>query len=99
MAGMAAERRNASTAVRALMTPRPPVLFKPLESVRERRIVRGLVRELADQQRERLGVARDPKRAGIQRVEAHLLDQRRSHLLRTRIIAAVEKTRPFALAA
>jgi hypothetical protein len=57
------------------------------------------VRQLADQQRERLGVARDPKRPGIQRVEAHLLDQRGSNLLRARIIAAVEKTRPSALAA
>src|SRR5580704_13403686 len=42
--------------LRPLRRSRLPVLLKPLESVRKGRIVRGLVRELADQQRERLGV-------------------------------------------
>src|SRR5580658_3642030 len=42
--------------LRPLRRSRLPVLLKPLESVRKGRIVRGLVRELADHQRERLGV-------------------------------------------
>ena len=40
-----------------------PLLSEPLEAVRERRTLRALVRELANEQREGLGVARDPKRA------------------------------------
>jgi len=39
-----------------------PMLLKPLESVRERRIVRGLVRELADQKRERPGAPSNTSR-------------------------------------
>src|SRR5512134_265366 len=48
---------------------------KPFESVRQRRTSIALVRELRDEQRERLGVTGDPQGPGVHRIEAHVVDQ------------------------
>jgi hypothetical protein len=49
-------------------------LTEPLEPIRQLRSFLATVGEFADEQRERLGVSRNPKRAAIQRIEPRVLD-------------------------
>jgi hypothetical protein len=51
------------------------MLRPDLEPVRELRASRALVCELADEQRERLGVSGDPQRARVDRVKSRVVDQ------------------------
>jgi hypothetical protein len=49
-------------------------LTEPLEPIRQLRPFLATVGEFADEQRERLGVSRNPKRAAIHRIEPRVLD-------------------------
>src|SRR6266576_5053399 len=64
---------------------------EPFEPVRQPRPSGLLVRELSDEQSERLGVARDPQRASVHRFEPHVANQLRSNLLALRVVAAVHQ--------
>jgi hypothetical protein len=55
------------------------MLRPDLEPVRELRASRALVCELADEQRERLGVSGDPQRARVDRVKSRVVDQPGGH--------------------
>src|SRR6266550_4723846 len=57
------------------------LMAKPLEPIRESRPAFSLVRELSDEQSERLGVTRDAERPGIYRIESRVADQLSSNLL------------------
>ena len=71
-----------------------PVLFaRPLEPVRQLRALVSLVRQLGDEQRERLGVAGDPQGAGVHGLEAHVADQPGGHLFAALVVAAVYEAR------
>ena len=48
---------------------------EPFEAVRELRTLVALVRELSDEQRERLRVARDPQGSSVDRIEPYVADQ------------------------
>jgi hypothetical protein len=57
---------------------------KPLEPIRQFGASLSVVRELADEQREWLGVSRDPQRASIDRIEPHVANQRGGQVLALR---------------
>jgi hypothetical protein len=46
---------------------------------------------LGDEQRERLGVAGDPQRSGIPRIEARVADQRGGHMFAALFVAAIHQ--------
>src|SRR5438132_13641979 len=62
-----------------------------LESVRQLRALVSLVCQLGDQQRERLGVTRDPQWSGVHRIEPDVANQRSGNFLALRIVPAVHK--------
>src|SRR6059036_2100293 len=68
-------------------------MAKPLEPIRESRPAFSLVRELSDEQSERLGATRDAERPGIHRIESRVADQLRSNLLAPRVVAAGHQAR------
>src|SRR5881397_4312382 len=71
----------------AHQTPaRLSVAPEPFEAVRELRTLVALVRELSDEQRERLRVARDPQGSSVDRIEPYVADQLSGSLFAPRII-------------
>src|SRR5207237_10251127 len=62
-----------------------------LESVRQLRALVSLVCQLGDQQRERLGVTRDPQWSGVHRIEPDVTNQRCGNLLALRIVPTVHE--------
>jgi hypothetical protein len=70
------------------------ILFlTPLEPVRQFRAPFSLVRELADEQRERLDVSGDPKRASIHRIETQVGDRPGGQTFACRCVAAKNQAR------
>src|SRR3954452_11703691 len=74
------------------------LLAKPLESVCKLRPLGPFVGELADQQRERLGVAGDPQGTGVHRIKTYIADQLDGNAFAARIISAVDEAGPGGLA-
>src|SRR5216110_1075612 len=68
-------------------------LLEPLKAICQGRSAIAFVRELGDQQRERLGVARNSEWAGVHRLKTDIADQLSGYLLRTRILPAIDKAR------
>src|SRR6266480_7931942 len=77
---------------------RLPPFFKPLEPVRQLRPPFPLVGELGNEHRERLGIAGDPQRTGVYRIEPDVADQAGGHVLAAPIVAAVHQAWPACLA-
>src|SRR5204863_3590106 len=88
---------SASTVPLRLEDPRhdelgpAPLLPEPLEAVRELRTFVTLVRELGDEQRERLGVTSDPQRPRVHGIEPDVADQLSGNLLAPRLVPAVHE--------
>jgi hypothetical protein len=61
---------------------------EPLKAICHRWPAVSFIRELPDEQRKWLSVARDSKRTGIDRLEASIADQLSSHLLRLCVVPA-----------
>jgi len=53
----------------------PSLFAEPLETIRQFRASRAFVSELRNEHRERLGIAGDPQRPGVHRIEADVADQ------------------------
>src|ERR1041385_1779010 len=66
---------------------------EPLESICQLRTFVAFVRQLRDEQRERLAVAGDAERAGVDRLETGVANERRRDLPGAIMIAAVEEAR------
>src|SRR5215831_5474857 len=79
--------------MRVCMAPPPSSsrLPEPLETIRHLRPAIAFVGELGHQECERLQVAGDPKRAGVERIEAHVADQSHGDFLRAPIVATVQQ--------
>src|SRR5438477_292647 len=58
----------------------------------------AVVREPGDEHRERLGIAGDPQRPGVHRIEPHVANQAGGRFLAAPVIAAVHEARPRRLA-
>src|SRR2546425_5540211 len=90
--------RNLASYLAPLLAPRRGRLkvtlslpAEPLEAVCELRTSVTLVRELRDQQRERLRVPGDPQGPSIDRIETHVADQLSGDPFAARIIPAVDE--------
>ena len=74
-----------------------PLVAEAFEAVCQLRAALSLVSKLSDEKRERLGVAGDPERARIHRLEANVADQRGGHFLSARVVAAIHEAGPVRL--
>src|SRR3954454_18590301 len=77
--------------LRLILSPPLSLSAKPLETVCKLRPSGPFVGELADQQRERLGVAGDPQGARVHRIEAYIADQPGGDLFASRIVPAIDQ--------
>ena len=67
------------------------LFFEPFETIRQLRAAFPLVRQLGDEQRERLGISGNPQGPGVRRIETHVLDQFSAHGFAFVIVAAVQQ--------
>src|SRR5437016_12408798 len=65
---------------------------KSLEPVRQLRALVSLVCQLGDQERERLGITRDPQWSGVHRIETDVMNQLSGNFLALRFVPTVHET-------
>jgi hypothetical protein len=76
----------------------PGLLLKSFEPVRHFWTFVSFIRELPNEQPERLGVAGNPQRANIHRIETGVADQFSGHRFAALVVAAVHQTRSCGVA-